>query len=239
MIKIALRRSLLVLAFVLMLPASHLSAQTSDLGAILGAIEDPYPLRSADTSSPRDTFRTYLRDITTAVEAWQNDKPSADIDRLLLRAADTFDFSEITAVDRSTTIIIKMLLLKEILDRVALPPFGDIPNDEQVPQDGIVRWTVPNTKIEIAKSPRDPMPANFSLRKKRSPISMTITRWRRIFPTKRAQMSGCTTNTSRPLGRGFPEIFQTNCLAGRSSSCSAKGSGSGLLDFCCSSFQDS
>jgi MscS family membrane protein len=161
MIKLALRRSLLALAFVLMLPAPQPSAQTSDLGAILEAIEDPYPLRSADTTSPRDTFRTYLRDITTAVEAWQADEPSAEIDRLLLRAADTFDFSEINAVDRSTTIIIKMLLLKEILDRVALPPFSAIPNDEQVAQDGIVRWTVPNTKIEIAQVAEGPNAGQF------------------------------------------------------------------------------
>jgi MscS family membrane protein len=144
-----------------MLPASQLSAQSADLGAILDAIEDPYPLRSADTSSPRDTFRTYLRDITTAVEAWEDDQPSAEIDRLLLRAADTFDFSEISDVDRSTTIVINMLLLKEILDRVVLPPFGAIPDDEQVAQDGVVRWTVPNTKIEIAKIVEGPDAGEF------------------------------------------------------------------------------
>ena len=161
MIGIALRQALWILALVLTLPASQLTAQTSDLGAILGAIEDPYPLRSADTSSPRDTFRTYLRDINTAVEAWQNDRPSSDIERLLLRAADTFDFSEITAVDRATTMTIKMLLLKEILDRVSLPQFGDIPDDEQVRQDGTVRWTVPNTKIEIAKIAEGPDAGEF------------------------------------------------------------------------------
>ncbi len=161
MIKIALRHALWVLALVLMLPASQLSAQSVDLGAILGAVEDPYPLRSADTSSPRDTFRTYLRDITTAVEAWQADKPNAEIARLLLRAADTFDFSEINAIDRSTTVITKMVLLKEILDRVALPPFSAIPNDEQVAQEGIVRWTVPNTKIEIAQIADGPNAGQF------------------------------------------------------------------------------
>lgn len=151
MIGLVLRRALWTLTLVLTLPASHLVAQSGDLGAILGAIDDPYPLRSADTSSPRDTFRTYLRDINTAIEDWKNDKPRAGIERLLSRAADTFDFSEITEVDRSTTITIKMILLKEILDRVSLPQFAAIPDDEQVTKDGIVRWTVPNTKIEIAQ----------------------------------------------------------------------------------------
>ena len=161
MIRIAFRRALWGLALVLALPASQLTAQTSDLSAILGAIENPYPLRAADTSSPRDTFRTYLRDITTAIDDWQNDKPPLGVERLLLRAADTFDFSEIPDVDRSTTITTKMLLLKEILDRVSLPPFSAIPDDEQVAQEGIIRWTVPNTKIEIAQIKEGPNAGEF------------------------------------------------------------------------------
>ena len=161
MIRSYIFRCLHVLVLALTLSASHASAQTSDLGAILHAIEDPYPLRSADTSSPRDTFRTYVRDINTAVEAWRNDRPSEEIERLLLRAADTFDFSDITEVDRSTTIVIKMILLKEILDRVALPRFGSIPDDEQVARDGIVRWTIPNTKIEIARIAEGPDAGEF------------------------------------------------------------------------------
>ena len=154
-------RCLRVLVLALTLLASYASAQTTDLGAILHAIEDPYPLRSADTSSPRDTFRTYIRDMNSAVEAWRNNRPSEEIERLLLRAADTFDFSEITEVDRSTTIIIKMMLLKEILDRVSLPPFGSIPDDGQVARDGIVRWTIPNTKIEIARIAEGPDAGEF------------------------------------------------------------------------------
>lgn len=161
MIGIALRQGLWILALVITLPASQLAAQNSDLGAVLGAIEDPYPLRAADTSSPRDTFRTYLRDITTAIEDWRNDRYGANTERLLTRARDTFDFSEITAVDRDTTIAIKMILLKEILDRVALPPFSAIPDDEQVTQEGIVRWTVPNTRIEIAKIAEGPDAGEF------------------------------------------------------------------------------
>lgn len=161
MIGIFLRRVLWVAALVFTLPALPGSAQTDDLGAILRAIQDPYPLRAADTSSPRDTFRTYIRDITDAVDAWENDKPRADVDRLLLRAADTFDFSEISAVDRSTNIVIKMLLLKEILDRVALPPFSAIPDDEQVAEDGVTRWTIPNTKIEIAQVTDGPDAGEF------------------------------------------------------------------------------
>ena len=54
-----------------------------------------------------------------------------------------------------------MILLKEILDRVSLPPFSAIPDDEQVAQEGIVRWTVPNTKIEIAQIKEGPDAGEF------------------------------------------------------------------------------
>jgi len=167
MIRIVLKRSRWILVFILALlapqapAAPQALAQSGDLGAILGAIEDPYPLRSADTSSPRDTLRTYLRDFTTAVDAWQSGKPRAEIRRPLLRAADTIDFGELRGVDRLADMTIKMILLKEILDRVALPPYEDIPDDEEVAKQEIVRWTIPNTKIEIARISEGPNAGKF------------------------------------------------------------------------------
>ena len=161
MIRIILGRSRWVWLFIFVLLAPQTRAQVSDLGAILDAIEAPYPLRSADTSSPRDTLRTYLRDITKALDAWQGDKPRADMLRPLLRAADTIDFGEVRAVDRLANMTIKMILLKEILDRVELPPFEDIPDDEEVAEQGIVRWTIPHTKIEIARISEGPHAGEF------------------------------------------------------------------------------
>ena len=161
MIRVILRQSRWVLTFILVLLAPQALAQTDDLQAIISAIEDPYPLRSADTSSPRDSLRTFLRDTTTAVDAWRGGKPSADIDRPLLRAAETIDFSEVRARDRLAAITIDMILLKEILDRVELPSFEDIPDDEEVAEQGIVRWTIPNTKIAIAKVSEGPNAGKF------------------------------------------------------------------------------
>lgn len=161
MIRILFRRLRWLLLFILVLLAPQTLAQPGHLGAILGAIEDPYPLRSADTSSPRDTLRTYMRDISTAVDAWQSDKPRTDIARPLLRAADTIDFGGLRGVDRLADMTIKMILLKEILDRVELPPFEDIPDDEEAAEQGIVRWSIPNTKIEIAKISEGPNAGEF------------------------------------------------------------------------------
>ncbi|MCB1968375.1 MAG: hypothetical protein KDI64_20640, partial [Candidatus Accumulibacter sp.] len=161
MIGIILGQSRWLLAFILVLLAPQTLAQSDDLQAIISAIEDPYPLRSADRSSPRDSLRTFLRDTSTAADAWRSGKPSADVDRPLLRAAETIDFGEVRARDRLTAITIDMVLLKEILDRVELPPFEDIPDDEEVAEQGIVRWTIPNTKIEIARISEGPNAGKF------------------------------------------------------------------------------
>ncbi len=167
MIRIVLERSRWVWVYILVLLAPQVlaapqaPAQTGDLRAIIGAIEDPYPLRSADTSSPRDTLRTFLRDITIAADAWKSEKPLAETTRPLWRAAETIDFGDIRAVDARSTMTIDMILLKEILDRVELPLFEDIPDDKEVAEQGIVRWTIPNTKIEIARISEGPKAGRF------------------------------------------------------------------------------
>jgi len=148
---------LLIVLFV----APHAKAQSDDLEAILGAIDDPYPLRAADTSSPRDTLRSFIRDYSDGIEAWQNDKPSAAIYRPLYRASETFDATDLAAIDRLATGATKMAYLREILDRIELPPFDQIPGDEEVAEQGITRWTIPNTKIEIAKIEEGPKAGQF------------------------------------------------------------------------------
>ena len=129
---------------------------------LLGGLEEPYPLRAADTSSPRDTLRSFTRDFTEAVEAWRNDEPRADILRPLLRASDTIDFSELPILGREGAIVINMALLREVLDRVELPQYEKIPGDEDVTgEGGLIRWVVPNTKIEIVKIEAGPQAGQF------------------------------------------------------------------------------
>ena len=142
------------LAVMVALAAVPAAAQQDDLSAILSAIDEPYPLRSADTSSPRDTLRTFLRDFSESIEAWQNDELDAAIYRPLFRASETFDATDLAALDRVASGAIKMAFLREILDRVELPSFDQIPGDEEVAEHGIERWTIPNTNIEIVRNRR-------------------------------------------------------------------------------------
>ena len=182
------------------------------------AIENPYPLRAADTSSPRDTFRTYIRDITTAIEDWRNDRPPARTPKGCCRAPPIRSTSaKFTAVDRSTTITIKMLLLKEILDRVSLPPFSAIPDDEQVAQEGIVRWTVPNTKIEIAKIAEGPDAGEFLFTKETVENLDAYYALARDLPYKSGASVGLYREYISTPGRWISRDFPDTCLAGRRS----------------------
>ncbi len=149
----------LLLAMCLALAAALPAMAQADL---LISIDEPYPLRAADTSSPRDTLRTFLRDFSTGVDAWRTGKPSEEIRRPLLRAAETMDFSALPALGRESAILIDMALLREILDRVELPQFENIPGDAEVARDGnLTRWVIPNTKVEIVRIDEGPNAGEF------------------------------------------------------------------------------
>lgn len=128
---------------------------------LLSGLQDPYPLRAADTSSPRDTLRSFTRDFNQAVEARRSDRPRAEVLRPLLRAAETFDFTELPLVVREAAIVSDMAMLKEVLDRVELPQYEEIPGVEEVAEHDIKRWVVPNTKIEIVKIEDGPRAGQF------------------------------------------------------------------------------
>ncbi len=93
---------------------------------------DQYPLRPADTSNPRDTLNSFLTNLDQAIKAWQTGQPINVRIRIFDRAAGTFDTSGMSESDLRATKIKAALLLKEILDRIALPPDDQIPGDDDV-----------------------------------------------------------------------------------------------------------
>ena len=44
-----------------------------------------------------------------------------------------------------------VLLLKEIFDRISLPPYEEIPDFATMESNGWSRWTIPDTEITIAR----------------------------------------------------------------------------------------
>ncbi len=116
---------------VIFLVAMSLSAP-GRIAAHAGDEFDQYPLRPADTSSPRDTLNSFLTNLDQAIKAWQTGQPINVRIRIFDRAAGTFDTSGMSESDLRATKIKAALLLKEILDRIALPPDDQIPGDDDV-----------------------------------------------------------------------------------------------------------
>jgi MscS family membrane protein len=58
-----------------------------------------------------------------------------------------------------------MVMLQEVLDRIELPPYEQIPGREQVEKRGVLRWTVPGTLIDIVKIEEGPDAGEFLVSK--------------------------------------------------------------------------
>ncbi len=121
----------------------------------------PYPLRVPRLTSPRDTIKNFLLNANEAVERWRDERPRAAIRSALRRALSCLDLSNVPITTREVVGTEKMLLLKEILDRIEIPPLEDIPGDEAVANGEVTSWTIPNTEITITKLAEGPRAGSF------------------------------------------------------------------------------
>jgi MscS family membrane protein len=128
---------------------------------------EPNPLRPLDTSSPRSTLRDFIE---TTDEVYRRAKGTlqeydasqrlylpADLWRrqrdvlyIAARATRALDLSDAPPVLHDTLAPARMLQLREILDRIELPPFDAVPDHEAMSRTSSKRWRLPGTEIDIA-----------------------------------------------------------------------------------------
>ncbi len=150
-----------------------------------------YPLAPADTSSPRATLDSFLDIMEETnhliLEAYQenagmgafsmeslgmSDKHDNLMNKihlaevLLERARGCLDLSSLPSATRQQTSLELVLQLKEILDRVPLPPFSDIPGTaagsyDFNQSDIEANWTIPFTQITITKLSEGPQQGQY------------------------------------------------------------------------------
>ncbi|MGK7954480.1 MAG: mechanosensitive ion channel family protein [Crocosphaera sp.] len=136
------------------------------------------PLKTSDNSSPQATLRSFVENVNRAhqllMAAHQQSQQESgllssdsvnqqvkDGKILFRRAQDSLNLSKIPFQLKEETGIESTLLLKEILDRIPLPDYGEIPNAEIVNQKGLTRWTIPGTEINIVKVEEGPKTGKF------------------------------------------------------------------------------
>ena len=111
-----------------------------------------HPLAAADTISPRNTLRYFIDEMTdldnisnaTGYESRIAEEAFSEVVRCL-------DLSktppnQVGDVGRETVI-----LLKEIFDRIELPPYDQIPDAEALQKEGLNYWVIPHTEIRFEK----------------------------------------------------------------------------------------
>ena len=151
------RTAMLCSTFLLILALTSTAVDAKDAGANF----DPHPLRPADTSSPRDTLRSFLTNADEFIEDWRRDEFNAKSARAFLRAVETLDLSTTPHSDAWGVRTERVLMLKEILDRIDIPPDSAIPGDAEVADGTVTQWTIPDTGITLARIGDGPRVGEF------------------------------------------------------------------------------
>jgi MscS family membrane protein len=151
--------------------ATHLSAALL-IGSILafsGAAKtaEVNPLRPVDTASPRETLQDFVvtmdgiyrgtKDILQEYAASErlyltSDERRRRIEALsaAAKAIRVLDLSDIPPVLQQTVAVERAIQLKEILDRIELPSFDNVPDRNAAAGLPSKRWRLPETEIDIA-----------------------------------------------------------------------------------------
>ncbi|MDJ0944945.1 MAG: mechanosensitive ion channel family protein [Kiloniellales bacterium] len=155
-----------------------ISVSLAALAPVAASAEESGPLAPSDTSSPRATLETFLEDSLKAIQLWKAaislneatpglfasepvEEGLARARTLGQRAANTMDLSEIPQARLEDLRIESSLLLKEVLDRIELPPLETVPDAEAMKTEGLTRWRIPETEIEIARVEDGPRAGEF------------------------------------------------------------------------------
>ncbi|MFC1652324.1 mechanosensitive ion channel family protein, partial [Planctomycetota bacterium] len=121
--------------------------------------------KAADTSSPRDTLRSFIEAcnelhqlIVTRPQYYDRGDPEHVA--IAERALDCLDDSMLPAFARADLAGEAAVYLKEILDRISLPPWDQIPGKEEIKEAGglenLSDYRIPDTRITITRIEEGP-----------------------------------------------------------------------------------
>ena len=123
------------------------------------------PLEPPDTSSPRATLKSFRENFYRAWEDFYRLRIEEEIDRAAqARSLRTLEQSKLPPVQAWRLAAEASFLLNEVLDKVALPPWEQIPDAEAMaalPADEPRRWRVPGTEITIERISEGPRAGEY------------------------------------------------------------------------------
>ena len=113
------------------------------------------PLAPPNLSSPRATLMDFLALMNTAYRHWKSEDQTDEARRERAKigriAQQFFDLSDVAPSVRGNVGRETAVYIKEVLDRVDLPPADQIPDADEVATKHLKRWTVPQTEIMLVR----------------------------------------------------------------------------------------
>ncbi|SNY93595.1 MscS family membrane protein [Cohaesibacter sp. ES.047] len=157
---------LLCLSMLMAKPVLAQDSQTSAASQMSGSPLSPLPM-----ASPRQTLTSFLSlskdaenylleaiDTASSNDAFFDTPKVKGLKRAAIlkmkKAASTLDLSFVAPENRQTLGINSVLLLKEVLERITVPPMDQVPGAEGTGDGGgQADWTLPGTEIRIVNNP--------------------------------------------------------------------------------------
>jgi MscS family membrane protein len=115
------------------------------------AEESRFPLAPPDTSSPRATLESFVRNASEGIRSYQRGDDLEKMLQAFQRAERCLDVSNFSPDRREAAATEGGLLLYEVMSRVPLPESDRIPDAEVMEQTEHKAWLVPQTEIVIAR----------------------------------------------------------------------------------------
>lgn len=111
----------------------------------------PHPLEPVDTSSPRGTLESFIDKSREAALAYRrgNYEEAKMFSRRILQC---MNLDQELPDLREAVGFESMLYLGEVLHRIEIPPYDDIPDKKAVQEQKITSWAIPHTPINIGLS---------------------------------------------------------------------------------------
>ena len=125
-------------------------------------------LRPPDTSSPAKTLESFIYNIDVAIQRYRSSGAFASSKRwqtsvlvAMNRAARCLDLGEVGQAFKHIRRREAALQIKEVLQRVELPPESEIPTVEDLEEANLSGWRIPNTEIVISRIGSGPRTGEF------------------------------------------------------------------------------
>jgi len=134
------------------------------LGGVRRASAEEGPLAPLDMSSPRATLRSFTATIDRVAANFKDLNRRGvrgENARLIQLGLGCLDLSAIPSSLVETEGREAAVCLKEVLDRIPLPPLDTLPDAAAVKTAGIDRWRLPNTEISLVRLTTGPRAGDF------------------------------------------------------------------------------